>query len=547
MPGEWRAPISVDAIVRDKSIQGGADWLDRDVRVSEEYNVELLRKKADVLESENERLSKRVGELLREVLTLKGMAPKQVDLNLPGLLDQVTKPKSSSLTKPGSERRANVDKDKKPREPQIGHGPTEQPELEVQEELFDVDEADKMCPICGDDLDDWDGHEDETEVIDVVERKWVIRKATLKKCRCPKGCHVETALGPKRMIKGGRYTPNVAITSAIAKYLDQLPLDRQVKMARRQGARLTSQALWDQLYALALVMTPLYERIKEFILTQPVVGADESPFKLIVKGGSLKWQAWQLSCPLAVYFEILPTKSAEMGRQLLGEYSGEVVVDGAPAYEKLARDGPFNLNNCWSHGRRQVLKAEGEAPGQAGEFLDLVGELYAIEREAVRSAEEGDTRRGYRHRVDVEKLRVLRDTESREVIRRLKKWIEEQRCLPGGQLKASLTYIAKRWTALTRFLDNPLIPLDNNDTEAGYVWLAIGRRNYIGARSIRGIEVAAKFYTVFESARSVGADPEAYLRYAAKLAMAGEAPLLPHEWVTQGSSDALEAANTPPR
>jgi len=188
------------------------------VRVSEETNIELLRKKAEVLECENERLSKRVGDLLREVLTLKGMGPEQVDLNLPGLLEQVTKPKSGGLTKPGSERRANFDKEKKTREPQVGHGPTEQPELEVQEELFEVDEADKVCPVCGEKLEDWDGHEDETEVIDVVERRWVLKKATLKKCRCPRGCHVETALGPERMIKGGRYTPGVAVAAATAKY-----------------------------------------------------------------------------------------------------------------------------------------------------------------------------------------------------------------------------------------------------------------------------------------------------------------------------------------
>jgi len=269
---------------------------------------------------------------------------------------------------------------------------------------------------------------------------------------------------------------------------------------------------------------------------------DESPFKLIKKGGSAKWQAWQLSCPLAVYFELLPAKSAEMGRQLLGDYAGEVVVDGARTYENLARAGPFNLNNCWSHGRRQVLKAEGEAPGQVAEFLDLVGELYAIEREAVLEPVTGDERRGYRHRVDTEKLRVLRDTRSRAVIGQLKKWLLEQQCIPGGQLKASLTYIAKRWTALTRFLDNPLIPLDNNDTEAGYIWVAIGRRNYLGARSKRGMVAAATFYTVFESARAVGADPEAYLRYATELLRRGETPLLPNEWV-----NVTDDADTPPR
>jgi transposase len=516
------------------------------VRVSDETNIELLRKKADVLETENERLSAKVSQLLRENLALKGMAPAQVELNLPGLLERVTEPRPSGLTKPGSERRANVEKEQKPRAPQVGHGPTAQPELEVQEELFDVDEADKVCPVCGERLEEWTGREDQTEVLDVVERKWVIKKATLKTCRCPHGCHVETAIGPDRMIPGGHYTPNVAITSAKDKYLDQIPLARQVEMARRQGARLTTQALWDQLYALSLVVTPVYARLKELILRQPVIGVDESPFKLIEQGGSVKWQAWQLSCPLAVYFEIMPAKSAEMGKQLLGEYSGEVLVDGAATYEALARAGPFKLCNCWSHGRRQVLKAEGEAPGQVGEFLDLVGELYAVEREAVRPAEEGDERRGYRHRVDLEKLRVLRQTKSREVTGRIERWILGQQCIPGGQLKGSLTYIAKRWTALTRFLDNPLIPLDNNETEAGYVWLAIGRRNYLGARSTRGTEVAAKFYSIFESARAAGADPEAYLRYAVRLLRSGETPLLPHEWVSQPSS-APDVGETPPQ
>lgn len=505
------------------------------MRVSNEPNLELLQRKAGILESENLRLSRRVSELLRENLALKGMAPEQVELNLPRLLERETKPDScsSKLTKPGSERRANRDTEKGSKKPNKGHGPTEQPELDVQPELFDVDDADKVCPCCGGELERWVGHDDQTEVVDVIERKWVVKKAVLLKYRCAKGCHIETALGPDRMVKGGRYTPDVAITAATDKYLDQVPLSRQAQKARRQGARVTSQALWDQVYALALVLTPLYARIKAFILSQPVIGVDESPFKLFKKGGAVKWQAWQLSCPLAVYFEILPAKSAEMGRTLLGSYAGEVVVDGAKTYESLARDGPFNLNNCWSHGRRQVLKAEGEAPGQVAEFLDLVGELYAIEHEAVRPAEAGDQRRGYRHRMDLEKLEVLRDTKSRKVTKRLKRWIQAQRCVPGGQLKASLTYIAKRWTALTRFLDNPLIPLDNNDTEAGYVWLSIGRRNYLGARSTRGTEVAAKFYTVFESARAVGADPEAYLRYVTATAMRGEAPLLPHEWAAQ--------------
>ena len=109
-------------------------------------------------------------------------------------------------------------------------------------------------------------------------------------------------------------------------------------------------------------------------------------------------------------------------------------------------------------------------------------------------------------------------------------WILAQHCIPGGQLKRSLEYIAKRWTPLTRFLDNPLIPLDTNDVERGYIGLAIGRRNYVGARSVAGAKVAARFYTVFETCKRVGVDPYAYLRYATYALLDGNQPLLPHEW-----------------
>ena len=502
-----------------------------DVRVSEEPNVDLLRRKAEVLETENERLSKRVTALLRENLALKGMAADQIALNLPGLLSRVTSSGSSSLTKPGSERRATkTSKAGASKKPQTGHGPTEQTNLEVVRETLDLDEADKQCPKCGGGLEHWEGQDDEVEIVDIIERQWIVRRCTLKKYRCRCGDCIETADGPPRLIKGGRYSPDVAISAAVGKYVDHLPLERQVGQAGRIGALLTSQALWDQIEALSEHIEPVVAGIKELLLAQPVLGVDESPFKLIEKGGSKKWQAWQLAAPVGAYFEILRAKSAEMGSRLLGTYAGEVIADGAKAYESLARAGPFNLANCWSHTRRQVLKAEGEAPGQVAEFLDMVAELYAIERKAADEPEPGDDRPGYRHRIDEEVLRRLRDTESRAVIERIQSWILDQHCIPGGQLKKSLEYVAKRWTALNRFLDNPLIPLDTNHVERGYIGMAIGRRNYVGARSIDGAKVAARFYTVFETCKRVGVEPHAYLRYATYALLAGDRPSLPHEW-----------------
>lgn len=509
--------------------------------MSEEPNVELLRQKARVLESENERLSEKVTELLREVLALKGQAPSTIDLNLPGLLAQAAG-KPATTTTPKSERHPKdgegSDPAKKPKP--TGHGPTPQPHLAIKEEAFSLDEADKTCGVCGKHLERWVGKDDVVDVVDRIPAQWIVRRCSLEKCRCPDGCSIITADGPKKLIAGGRYSIGVALQSSIEKFVFHIPIERQVRMASLAGMRITSQTLWDQQWALAKMLEPLVLRIKEHMLGREWLGADLTPFQLIKKGGSVRHQVWQLACPEARYFEMLPAKSAAVGRQvfemklerggdqLVKSFRGKAVVDGAPELEKLAGELGFEISNCWSHARRVVLKASSEAPGQVNAFLDLVAKLYEIERKV---ADDDGVPGGYRKKTDLEKLRVARDTESRKVIAEIEKWILEQRCIPGGKLKAGLEYVAGRWSNLRKFLDDPCIPLDNNITEAGFVGLAQGRRNYVGCRTDRGMFVATTFYTVFESARVCGAEPNEYLRYAAELLIDGDEPLLPHQWL----------------
>lgn len=508
--------------------------------VADEKDVELLRRKAAVLESENKRMSSKLAALLRENLELKGMSTAAIEKNLPGLLEQVTaRPSSSGVTRSGNEGRPRDPNGKGDKDPQEGHGPTPQPNLEIIPETFDLDEADQVCPVCADQMQVWAGKEDEVDVIESVQRKWIIKRCSLTKWRCKKGCTVVTADGPPKLIKGGRYGVGVAVDAAIDKYDNHIPLHRQVKIARREGVQLTTQTLWDQILALALALHPLCARIKRHILEQPVIGVDLTGFSLIEKGGSAKKQVWQLSSPTGIYFEMLDSKKAADGKELfvvkegteeVFRFRGIAMMDGAPELLAIANELGFSTAACWSHARRTVIKADKEAPGQVAEFLDLVGELYEIDRKAACDPPPDDRRPGYRHRMDLEKLRKLRDSESRATCVRIERWILDQQCIPGGLLKAGLEYVAARWTRLTRFLDDPRIPLDNNRTEASFIGLALGRRNYIGARSDRGTVVAADFYTVVESARVNGVDPHAYLRYAARLAARGEMPLLPHEW-----------------
>jgi hypothetical protein len=103
----------------------------------------------------------------------------------------------------------------------------------------------------------------------------------------------------------------------------------------------------------------------------------------------------------------------------------------------------------------------------------------------------------------------------------------------GRRFGKALGYLRGLWLGLTRFLDDPRIPLDNNRTERGLRGVVLGRKNHYGSRSHRGLDVAALFYSLIESAKVCGVEPKAYLRHAMRAALADRASVtLPHTLLT---------------
>jgi transposase len=191
---------------------------------------------------------------------------------------------------------------------------------------------------------------------------------------------------------------------------------------------------------------------------------------------------------------------------VLGDYEGVVICDGYKAYDVLARDPPgshLRLAHCWAHVRRKFLEAEPFYPG-AGEVLERIGQLYAIEAEAKRASP------GQRLAV----LAALRAKESKPVIDEIRTWLMTQRALPRSALGKAIGYTSGLWPGLVRFLGDPKIPLDTNSVERALRGVAVGRKNHYGSRSERGTRVAALFYSLIESAKLCGVEPRAYLREA---------------------------------
>jgi len=143
-----------------------------------------------------------------------------------------------------------------------------------------------------------------------------------------------------------------------------------------------TQTLWDQLLALYGHLEPTYDALLEHMLRESQLGADETWWRLMESKASRKWWDWCLASRDAVYHRIHPERSARVVEKLLEGYEGVVISDGFAPYETLSRAGParYRHANCWAHARRKYAELEPLYPEVCGEVLDLIGELYAIER-----------------------------------------------------------------------------------------------------------------------------------------------------------------------
>jgi len=343
---------------------------------------ERLHQAAALLEAENKRLIKKNLELQARVDALQGKDPATLQMRIAELEQQLSV-RNQALFGDKSEKR-NRHQRRAEKKKQTGHGPREQAELPRIAQVHTLDEADETCPKCGGELQIFEGQFEEADEVDIVERRFVVLRHKRQKYRCDCGC-IETAEGPPKLQKSGRYSVGFATAVAVGKYADHLPLQRQVVQMRRQGLSVDSQTLWDQLFALCEHLEPAYHALHEHVLSHSVVGADETTWRLMGKKAvtnTKRWQVWALSAPDGVFYQLHPSRGAEAAAELLKDFAGTVMCDGYSAYQSLKkRRHDFHLAHCWAHVRRKFVEIEESFPKPSEEALALIAELYRIERE----------------------------------------------------------------------------------------------------------------------------------------------------------------------
>ena len=480
------------------------------IRIESEQRVDVLRQVALLQEREIRTLYQRNEYLTTELVRLQGGDASALQLELEQLRELLAR-RERALFAESSEKRPQPPSEEAPVEKPAprGHGPQAQPRLPEIERLHELPESQRECPQCGGQLVPLGDQSEDCEEITVVERHFVLVKQRCRKYRCRCNASVVTAPGPRKLIPGGRYSPEFAVEVAISKYADHLPLERQAGIMEREGLKIGSQTLWDQIDALAGHLKPTYEALCARVLASPRIGADETYWRLMGGEESSRWWVWCLTGDEGVVYRLCSSRSAKAASALLGGYRGIVIADGYGVYESLARDGPsFTLAHCWAHVRRKFVEIEPNYPAACSQILDRIGELYAIERLAPTSKPETAPLRAQ-----------LRRERSRPIVEDIRRWALSQGALPRSGLGRAIRYMLGLWSGLTRFLDDPRIPLDTNAVERALRGVVVGRKNHYGSRSRRGTEVAALFYTLCESAKLTGVEPRRYLLAATHAAI----------------------------
>ena len=269
----------------------------------------------------------------------------------------------------------------------------------------------------------------------------------------------------------------------------------------REGLVVSSQALWQTNELFAQHALPTYEAIGEEILRRDVVLADETWWRLL--GSKQRVWAWHMAAAGFVYVWFHPRRTKEAAAEKLAGYQGVLVTDGYGVYPALQRAGPgMTLAHCWVHVRRKWIALEA-AYEESKEVVELIGTMYGIERD-LKAARAGPA-----------EILEVRQERTRPIVDEIKARLVAIRTTGDTNMHGAIGYTFNRWKGLRVFLENPDVPLDTNDIERAIRGPAMGRRNFFGCKSERGLEVAAICYTLVQTALRHGIDPRAYLRAVA--------------------------------
>ena len=401
------------------------------------------------------------------------------------------------------------------------------------------------CPECGGILRPLS--EDSNEILDVLPVQWRVIRTIRPKYSCRSCEKIVQAPAPAKAIARGRASFGTLAHVVVSKFDHHLPLYRQAEMMTAQGLDIDRSTLAGWAGQAAQLLDPIVSRIREEGLKAAKIHSDDTPVPMLVpgKGKTAQGRLWTYvvddrasgaNGPPLVWYKFTQTRSGTYPQTELKTFAGLLQADGYAGYAKLYGGNRIQEVACWAHFRRKIFENHQTSPTPlTTDLLERIRALYRIEDEV--RGQPPDIRRQWRQ----EKARPLVDE--------LRSAIDDalRRLSPKSAMAKALVYGRKRWTALTCYLDEGAAEIDNNIAERAMRSVAIGRKNWLFAGSRAGGERAAAIYSVIETAKLNGIEPQAYIADAMEK-IAGGWPasrwdeLMPWNWKSSETAPIAQAA-----
>ena len=348
--------------------------------------------------------------------------------------------------------------------------------------------------------------EEITEQLDYEPGKLFVNQYIRPKYAKPNGGGILIAPLPNFIVQRGMAGAGLLAWIVVQKFVDHLPLYRQIEQFKRFGMPVPSSTMSDWVAMSLKELTPLYEVLKKKIISSNYLQADETPIKVLdntKKGETHRGFYWVYRDPQSglVLFDYRKGRGREGPSEILKDFEGYLQSDGYTAYENFDR-GKIKLIHCMAHARRYFEHALDNDRKRAEHALKEIQELYNIERFARENKF-----------TQVERYEV-RQEESMQVLNNMHRWLKENilQASPKSAIGQAISYSLTRWDKLMIYASDGRLEIDNNLVENSIRPIAIGRKNYLFAGSHDAAQRAAMIYSLLGTCKLKGIEPFAWLK-----------------------------------
>ena len=349
--------------------------------------------------------------------------------------------------------------------------------------------------------------EDVTETLAYTPAELFVKKVIRPKYLDIATNSICQALAPERSFERSNVDTSLVAQIIIEKFVDHLPLDRQIKRFTRLGFTISDSTMGNWVTASAAYLKPLYEAHKQLVLASGYLHADETTIKVLdsdKKNATHQGYYWVYQCNAnkLVLFDYRTGRGREGPQSILKEYKGYLQTDGYIVYEDFDKNPDIIVFNCMAHARRKFSEALPNDKLRAEHVLSEIQKLYAIERYLTDNHLTGKDKLQYRKE---HALPILKD---------LGVWMQQRypEVLPSSAIGKAIYYSLGRWDKLSLYATTDFLNIDNNPVENSIRPVAVGRKNYLFAGSHTAAGRSAIFYSLLATCKNYNVNPTDWMQ-----------------------------------